>query len=62
MARKDTPCRHSERRAYESLLKNHTIAFAPGEVETLGQQLNTTIGLPGYWELERRTVEKDAAP
>jgi len=50
------------RRAYESLLKDHTIAFAPGEVETLGQQLNTTIGLPRYWELERRTVEKDAAP
>jgi 2-methylisocitrate lyase-like PEP mutase family enzyme len=49
-------------RAYESLLKDHTIAFAPGEVETLGHQLNTTIGLPGYWELERRTVEKDAAP
>jgi 2-methylisocitrate lyase-like PEP mutase family enzyme len=50
------------RRAYESLLKDHAIAFAPGEVETVSHQLNTTIGLPGYWELERRTVEKDAAP
>ena len=38
-----------------------TIAFVPGEVETIGHQLNTTIGLPGYWELERRTVEKDVA-
>ena len=47
-------------RAYESLLKDHAIAFAPGEVETMSHQLNTTIGLPGYWELERRTVEKDA--
>jgi len=50
------------RRAYESLLQHHTIAFAPGEVETISHQLNTTIGLPAYWELERRTVEKDAAP
>ena len=50
------------RRAYESLLKDHAISFAPGEVETLSHQLNTTIGLPGYWELERRTVEKDAVP
>lgn len=50
------------RRAYESLLTSHAIAFAAGEVETISHQLNTTIGLPGYWELERRTVEKDATP
>jgi 2-methylisocitrate lyase-like PEP mutase family enzyme len=50
------------RRAYESLLQSHTVPFAPGEVETISHQLNTTIRLPAYWELERRTVEKDAAP
>ena len=50
------------RRAYESLLVHHTVPFTPGEAETISHQLNTTIGLPGYWELERRTVEKDAAP
>ena len=49
------------RRAYESLLAHHTVPFAPGEAETISHQLNTTIGLPAYWELERRTVEKDAA-
>ena len=50
------------RHAYESLRRDHAIAFDPGEIETISQQLNTTIGLPGYWELERRTVEKGAAP
>jgi hypothetical protein len=50
------------RYAYESLCKGHAIAFAPGEIETMSQQRHTTIGLPGYWELARRTVAKGAAP
>jgi hypothetical protein len=49
------------RRAYESLLKEHVVPFAPGEVETISHQLNT-IRLPEFWDLERRTVEKGAAP
>jgi hypothetical protein len=50
------------RHAYESLRRDHAIAFAPGEIETISQQLKSTIGLSGYWELERRTVEKGASP
>ena len=50
------------RRVYESLQASHAVPFAPGKVETISHQLNATIGLPAYWELERRTVEKDAAP
>jgi methylisocitrate lyase len=50
------------RRAYESLLKEHVVPFAPGEIETISHQLNTTIRLPEFWDLERRTVEKGAAP
>ena len=48
------------RQAYGSLLKEHIVPFAPGAIETIKQQLNTTIRLPEYWELERRTVEKDS--
>jgi hypothetical protein len=50
------------RYAYESLCKDHAIAFAPGEIETISQQRNTITGLPDYWELARRTVAKGAAP
>lgn len=49
------------RRAYESLREDHAVAFAPGEVDALNHQLHTTIGLPAYLEIERRTVEKGAA-
>jgi methylisocitrate lyase len=50
------------RRAYESLMREHSVPFAPGEVEAINSQLHTTVGLPAYWELERRTVEKGATP
>jgi 2-methylisocitrate lyase-like PEP mutase family enzyme len=50
------------RRAYESLRKDHSVAFAPGEIEAINAQLHATIRLPAYLEIERRTVEKDAAP
>jgi hypothetical protein len=49
------------RRAYESLMQSYTVPFAPGEVDAINAQLHTTVRLPAYWELERRTVEKDAA-
>jgi len=44
------------------LRKEHTIVFVPGEDETMRHQRNTTSGLPKYWKLERRTVEKHAEP
>lgn len=47
------------RRAYESLLREHTVSFAPEEAATIQQQIQTTIRLPAYWEVERRTVEKN---
>jgi hypothetical protein len=40
----------------------HLLATQPYVFAPLCRQLNTTIRLPAYWELERRTVEKDAAP
>lgn len=48
------------RRAYEALLNDHVVPFAPGEIETISHQINATIRLPQFWEVERRTVEKDA--
>jgi 2-methylisocitrate lyase-like PEP mutase family enzyme len=41
--------------------QGYTVPFAPGEVEAINAQLHPTVHLPAYWELERRTVEKDAA-
>jgi hypothetical protein len=43
------------RHAYESLRKDHAITFAPGEIETISQQRNTSVSLPGYWELSTQT-------
>jgi 2-methylisocitrate lyase-like PEP mutase family enzyme len=48
------------RRAYEALRKDHTVPFAAGEIETINSQLRTTIRLPSYLDIERRTVEKGA--
>lgn len=50
------------RRAYEALHKDHSVPFAEGEAETLRQQIDTTIRLPLYWEIEQRTVEKGPLP
>jgi methylisocitrate lyase len=50
------------RRAYESLRKDHTVVFEAGEIDAINRQLHATIRLPAYLEIERRTVEKDAAP
>jgi hypothetical protein len=44
------------------LHKEHAIVLVPGEAETMRHQRNTTSGLPKYWKLERRTVEKSADP
>ncbi len=47
------------RRAYESLLTEHTVPLTPEETATIQKQIQTTIRLPEYWEIERRTVEKN---
>jgi hypothetical protein len=46
------------RHAYESLARHHAVPFAAGEIDTINSQLHTTIRLPAYLEIERRTVEK----